>query len=175
MSDEAGSVDQALESKAQLSSELLYLDLAVSPRPLTAEEMGDTRFATPVRLEFFNEWVIAWWAPHGEAVRGVPENAMGVWWIDAHADSPDGSSLPATPLQGTVDQQPGDGTTTETPETPAPNFAPVAIPDGNEWGVPSVEVDRLDPLHHLPWAKINWIRERLDEWNAMPPTFHPGC
>lgn len=153
-----------LVDTAELSSQLLYLDLAVSPRPMTADEVGDARFATPIRIEFFRGWAIAWWAPEGEAVRGTPENALAAWEIEY-----------AQPLEGRVDNSGGGSTQVANPEAPASvTNQQIGISTGVSIGS-DVGIDRYDFVDQLPFAKIQWLRERVEEWRALPPTFHPGC
>lgn len=53
--------------RATLESQLLYYDPVVSARPLTAEQLGDTTGAVPVRVEILDTVAVAWLAPNGVA------------------------------------------------------------------------------------------------------------
>lgn len=168
--DETGGSTAALEyvRPADLEGRILYLDKTVSPRPLTAEELGDTSRAIPVSVVFYADHAIAWSAPFGHAQIGVDGAEVATWRVLGRAReergsvvAPDAPARPSTPA--------GNVTTPQGVDT---GLVPgAAIPDGIDLGasLPSVS---------LPYVVIDWLDDFADEAHALQeigPVVHPGC
>lgn len=150
--------------KADYEGQIRFLDRAVSPQPLTAAELGDTTFATPVEVRFYDEWAVAWTVVDDVPRIGEPEMAAAAWLISEHV-----------PTSGDV-RDDGDG---EPPETTAPE-----PDDEGLWSPPDTSLDSGDlttpgydhqSRGHLPFARLDWFQDLIEEWWATPPAFHPGC
>ena len=161
--EEAGSSDLSLVRKADYEGQVRYLDEAVSAAPLTAEELGDTAHAIPVEVRFYDEWAVAWFVSEGVAQVGDPDMAMKVWLIEEHVPT-SGDELDGT----------GGGST----EEPAPSGSLVTDVNpgaGTDTGIH--ENPAIDPeiYSRFPFARLDWIRDRIEEWESRPPAYHPGC
>jgi hypothetical protein len=162
-------VDEASDSltwvrKADFTNRQLFMDLAVSPIPMSAAELGDTTYATPVEVRFYDEWVIAWWAPDGVARNEHFMNAVGAWRIVENAEAISGDVAPG-------------GGGEDPPEPRAPGINTGVIDSGEALTVPVRDTLGLpdDDRNYLPYATLDWLGDRLPEWREMPPGFHPGC
>jgi len=146
--------------KADFTNRVLYLDLTVSAVPMTSEELGDTTYATPVEVRFYDEWAVAWYAPDGVGLAGHPANAVGVWRVYDNAETTSG------------DVAPGEG---EAETYIAAEPGNVVIPLGSQVGAtPTLELPG-DDRNILPFATLDWYGQFMTEWQELPPGFHPGC
>jgi len=156
---EAGLV---LVRKADYAGHVRYIDDSVSVRPMTAEELGDTRSATPVEVRFYDDVAIAWYAPNGVAETGDPRNVIRVWHIEDHV------------AIDSDDVAPGD----DTHETTAPGAPPSFRDQTPGFSVgDTAGVDAKIPLDfgkYLPFARLDWLLA-IEEWQNGVPGFHPGC
>jgi hypothetical protein len=157
---EPGSSTSGLEwvRKADYVGQVLYYDTAISARPLTAEEMGDTTWATPVMLAFYDDLAVAYWAPDGHGLFGDEEAVVDAWAVIAHAQTTSGDVAPGTGDTGT--RSPSDGVETGG-----------LLGDFGQHGDAGVEIE-----NRLPFAKLDWLR-RLEDIPFIPSIdpIHPGC
>ncbi len=153
----------ALVRKADYEGRILFLDPVVSPAPLTAEQMGDTTFATPVEVRFYEDYAVAWRVVDGVAQTGDAGLAVAAWAIEEHVaisddvsrDDAPPSTTEATPEQSITDVGIGTGFDTDTFSTPNDDFH-------QDW-------------RGMPFARLEWLRDAIDEWQYAPPAYHPGC
>ena len=145
--------------EADFEGRLFYLDARISPRPMTAEELGDVTGATPVGVRFHEHFAVAWAAPNGRARVGDPESVVAAWVL-RELPSADGAELLAADVAGEEES---------TTEGSAPTYGVFPIYDDV---LPTFE-DDLDtggPSVHL----VDWIEENSNEfinyWVG-----HPGC
>lgn len=145
---------------ADVESKLFYLDSSVSDRPMTAEELGDVTNAIPVRIKFYDEFAIAWWAPDGNARMGVRGALMAAFEIHN-----------ATEISGDVNAD-GHGSishpsTTSNPLAPVTNIPNVA---------PGIAVHATLP-RAISNVWVSWARVFQNNPNLirMVARYHPGC
>ncbi len=162
-------VDGATESlslvrKADFEDQLMYINLAISPVPMTAEEAGDLDEAIPVVMRFYEDWAVAWYAPDGEALTRNPNDAIRMWQVLGNTDD-------IQVLSGDLSSD-EDATTTE-PEAPPSNpnleMAPIQIDTTPSFQLPG------DMAANRAFAIIDWIEDAYLEWQLIAPGFHPGC
>jgi hypothetical protein len=152
---DVGSGESALEDVAvsDFANETMYIDFSISPRPLTAEEIGDISTATPVQVRFYEPGIaIAWSAPNGQAITESLEFAVAAWNVELTRDD-------------TV-TNPGE-TTVTTPR----------INPGSLYATTGVVVDDGRPRHVSidGRARIDWLRTPVRQIEELPPAFHAGC
>ncbi|MCC7536430.1 MAG: hypothetical protein IT379_09460 [Deltaproteobacteria bacterium] len=169
--DETGGSTTALEyvRPADFEGRIMYLDKSVSPRPMTAEQMGDTSRAIPVAVVFYDTHAVAWSAPFGRPQIGVDGSEVAMWRLLGRAAEERGSVVaPETP---------------ERPSTPAGN---TTTPGGVDTGVvpgaaipgTGVDIEASLPDLRLPYVVIDWFEDFADEAHALQeigPVVHPGC
>jgi len=164
------SVDTAAWSNAQL-----FYAPSVSSRLMTADELGDTTGAIPVRLEFLDDVAVAWYAPHGEAIIShdtliaaypIARNAAALQSFDdafPMATPTTGETHPATsvaPPRATGGLTSPAGGLTGTTAVGAGSHA-----SASPGGLP-------DPQTFLRWSQL--IRESAGLTRAVG-AYHPGC
>lgn len=157
-----GTAGEALDyvSVQEIESQLLYIDSTVSDRPMTAAELGDISNAIPVRVKFYDEFAIAWWAPDGEARMGVRGAMMSAFQI-----------YNATPTSGDVNSD-GHGSV-HTPTTPTNPITPAAhIPN-----IPAGSVIHTTLPTAITRVWVSWSRVFANNPNLlrMVARYHPGC
>lgn len=159
--EEIGSTGSTLVRKADYEGQVRYLDESVSAAPLTADELGDTTYAIPVEVRFYDEWAVAWYVLDGVAQVGDPDMAMKVWLVEEHVPISDdvvveggGSTEEPAPSGSVTDVGPIAGIGTSVEENP--EF------DNTTW-------------QHFPFARLDWLRDVREDWESRPPAYHPGC
>ncbi|MBK8170597.1 MAG: hypothetical protein IPK60_09675 [Sandaracinaceae bacterium] len=145
-----------------IENQLFYIDSTVSDRPMTAEELGDTSNAIPVRIKFYDEFAIAWWAPDGEARMGVRGAMMSAFQI-----------YNAQQISGEVNAD-GNGsvTTPTTPSTVNPLTPITHIPN-----LPAGVTIRTTLPAAVGRVWVSWARVFANNPNLirMVARYHPGC
>jgi hypothetical protein len=159
---EPGSSSAGLEwvRKADFVGQRLYYDAAISPRPMTAAEMGDTTWATPVQVVFYEDMAIAWWMPEGhDAQIGAEGHIVEAWAVVEHAQTISGDDV-APGTSGTRTNDPSEGV-----------GAPSLVGEWDSGEVPGIEIEGF-----APFARLDWLRQ-LEDIPFIPniDPIHPGC
>jgi hypothetical protein len=164
--DEAGDASGLVTMTAEeLEGQLLYLDPSISTIPMTPDEARGIEGAVPVRIRFYDDLVVAWLAPGGEALECAAEAAVASWRLET-----------AVPIDGDDDVAPGEGSGgIETPELPGiepprglldqPPFAPVSRA--------VIRIRSQGPYD--PAGRLEWLRGRIGDLTELPGGGHPGC
>lgn len=144
--------------KADYDGDVLWLEPGAD-RPVFESRLDDVETANPVRVEFYEDLAVAWYAPEGEALYGH-QNIMGLWRIWDHTSDPQ-------PLSDDV--APDDETTRYEPSLPE------LVPEEDEPQFDTTDVT----VSSLPYAILDW-RNRFgepvqDELIQTLYTRHPGC
>jgi len=153
--------------KADYEGKVFYYDRSISPRPLTAEEIGDTTSAIPVVVKFFDSHAVAFWAPQGEPRFDV--EPVAAWVIAAHIAEPlDGDGTVAPPDPGTTTTHSDDVIeSVQVEDLGVDATAPAAL----------VHLATIRGVYaDLPLALLDWFSDAgRDFTQIFGPGFHPGC
>ncbi|MBW2461025.1 MAG: hypothetical protein JRH11_05225 [Deltaproteobacteria bacterium] len=163
------SVDGASEGlslvrKADLADQLMYINLAISPGPMTAAEAGDLEEAIPVVMRFYEDWAVAWYAPDGEALTRNPDDAIRMWQVLGNTDDVHVLSDDVSSSEGSTTTEPE-----ERPSNPNLEMAPIQIDSTPNFPLPG------DQAANRAFAIIDWVEDAYLEWQLIAPGFHPGC
>lgn len=162
--DEVGSSGLSLVRKADYEGQVRYIDEAVSDRPLTAAELGDTSSAIPVEVRFYDDWAVAWYALDGIAQTGDPANAVKVWRVEEHV-----------PISNDDVVVGDDGESTTNEPAPGEQVTDVTVGTGFDDSIATPDIQAPE-VAHLPFARLDWLHDVFEEWwHAQPPSYHPGC
>ncbi len=150
--------------KADIESQLFYIDPSISSMPMTADEVPDLAIAIPVQIRFYDDLAVAWRvSPSGESLGCANEAAVASWRLET-----------AVPTSG--DDIAPEGVDPPV-ETPAPTIRPPRVIETQppfaqvSSGVASVR--RQGPYD--PFARLDWLRGRLGQLVELPRSGHPGC
>lgn len=150
--------------KADFTGSVMFYDPAVSLKPLTAEQMGDTTYAVPVQVVFYEKFAVAWLAPNGQGLVGQPDALIASWEIYEHAQATEGAVRPGEP--------------NVTPETPKDLFRT------NFQGPRQAVTPRLitptfvvDSIVDADYVILDWTQEYEEVFHDLNETqaIHPGC
>lgn len=146
-----------LVRRADYETQVRYLDFAVAPRPLAADEIGDPGDAVAVQVEFYDQFAVAW-----RVVDGVKQIGRGgfvaAWPVSGYAHT-------------TGDVAPGEGG-----EVTAPSQIPDLLGENATVGDigDGVSVAAVPGGFELPFAWVEWYEDFLVDWPTIERV-HPGC